>query len=281
MLLGNSHLVLHPLKTPEELKWAFPTLKFHLITLGLKQSFSGLTTLKKRHEKGPHGGDLEAKAALPAIQCVYGRGKPLQITVCPALLSSGHRTQEDSCSLCTQPVKPLASMYIQQHLLEQQQLSRASASTPTSTPPRCPCDILTPWRPAAPSTSDATSSGRSSPQQQLCRPVVAAVLWTGVAVPQAHSCRAERSCPCSTEHPPRARLPWPLQAVVAILRRATAVAPGAECPLLWTDRETLTFCSRLRRFSPGGEWPPKAPCDSEAEGDGAGGERRALCHCSP
>lgn len=81
MLLRNSHLVLHPLKTPEELKRAFGALKFHLITL---------TTLKKRHGEGPHRGDLEAKTALPAMQCGYSRGKPLQITVRPAFLSSGH-----------------------------------------------------------------------------------------------------------------------------------------------------------------------------------------------
>lgn len=46
-----------------------------------------------------------------------------------------HRSQQDSCSLCTQPVKPLASVLIQQRPLEQQQLARAAASTP---PPRRP-----------------------------------------------------------------------------------------------------------------------------------------------
>lgn len=153
-------------------------------------------------------GTWKPRWPFPAIQCGYGRGKPLQITVRPAFLSSGHRSQQDSGSLCTQPVKPLACMYIQQPLLEQQQLSLASASTPTSALPRCPRDILTPWRLAAPSTGGATSPGRSLPQQQLRSRVAAAVLWAGVAAPQAHSCRAERSRPRAREHPPRAGLPW-------------------------------------------------------------------------
>lgn len=128
-----------------------------------------------------------------------------------------HRVMKDSSSLCTQPVKPLASMHIQQPPLEQQQFSRASASTPTSATSRCPRDILTPWRPAVSSTGGAAvprprgaprrnsssgapwrlqSSGLGSPRRRLTAagPSGAAhALGSTPRGPGSHGCRPRQA----------------------------------------------------------------------------------------
>lgn len=112
----------------------------------------------------------------------------------------------------------------------------------------------------------------------------AAVRWIGLAASPARSRRAELSRPRAREHPLRADLPW-LPASSGARRQRLRPSVGRQRqlrvqtgPLLRADGETLAFSARgwwrMRRFSPRGERPPKATCDSEAERNGAGGARR-------
>lgn len=143
-----------------------------------------------------------SQAALPAIRCGYGGSKPLQIAVRPSqsTLPCFHRvyiqhlSQQDSYSLCTPPVKPLASVRIQQHPLEQQQLARANASTPhPSTSPASPARSLPHggrWR--------RVSGMLLAAPRLACRSAVAALA--------ACNCRAEQGRSHPREHLPQAGL---------------------------------------------------------------------------